>query len=154
MTIGTNDGIWKFGTADAADDTATQAVSDTAYSNDPATWTNDDDAPYASFVLKFQYPSGTIDTGGILLFARLLNTNSTTDEPVPSANWQNHYLGAFPTGTGMSATTDYAVALGPVKLPTTKSSQEYEFYFKNDCNVTVSAGWALTVHPMAIGPHA
>lgn len=154
MAIGTNDTIWKYGTTDVADDGATQAVSDGAYSADPTTWTNDDDSTHASFVLKFQYPSGTIDQNGIILFARLMNNNSTTDEPVPSNNWPNHYLGAFPTGTGMSATTDYAVELGPVELPSMKTSQEYEFYFKNDCNVTISAGWQLTVTPMSVGPHA
>lgn len=153
MAIGTDAAVWYYGTEDAADDAATQAVNDTAYSNDPTTWTNDDDAPYASFVLKFQYPSGTIDTGGIHLFARLLNTNGTTDEPVPSANWAGHYLGTFPTGTGMSAATDYAVALGPVELPSMKASQEYEFYFKNDCNVQISASWVLKVTPMAQGPN-
>lgn len=154
MAISTNDGIWKFGTEDAADDGATQTIATGAYSNDPVTWTNDDDATDASFTLKFQYPSGTIDADGIQLFARLLNNSSTTDEPVPSANWAGHWLGAFPTGTGMSATTDYAVVLGPVPLPMKKTSQEYEFYLKNDCGVTISASWVLTVTPMSIGPHA
>ena len=154
MAIGTNTATWYYGTEDAADDGATQTVADGAYSNDPATWTNDDDAPYASFTLKFQYPSGTIDTGGIHLFARLLNNSTTVDEPVPSANWLGHRLGTFDTGTGMAATTDYAVVLGPVELPNKKTSQEYEFYFKNDCNVTISASWVLTVTPMAYGPNA
>lgn len=154
MAIGANTGIWFYGTEDAADDGATQAVTDTSYSNDPATWTNDDDATHASFSLTFQFPSGTIDKGGIHLFARLLNNDGTTDEPVPSANWDGHYLGTFPTGTGMSATTDYSVVIGPVELPNKKSSQEYEFYFKNDCNVSISAGWSLKVTPMAFGPHA
>jgi hypothetical protein len=105
-------------------------------------------------VLTFQYPSGTIDQGGIALFARLLNTNGTSDEPIPSVNWPAHYLGSFPTGTGMAATTNYPLELGPVELPTMKTSQEYEFYLKNDCNVTISAGWTLKITPMAIGPHA
>lgn len=154
MAIGTDAGVWYFGTEDAADDGATAAISDGAYSNDPVAWTNDDDAPDASFTLKFQFPSGTIDTNGIHLFARLLNNSSTVDEPVPSANWAGHWLGIFPTGTGMAATTDYAVVIGPVPLPSKKTSQEYEFYLKNDCNVTISASWALTVTPMALGPHA
>jgi hypothetical protein len=154
MAIGTNAAVWFFGTEDTADDGATQTIADGAYSVDVATWTNDDDAPQAAFVLTFQYPSGTIDTGGIHLFARLLNTNSTTDEPVPSATWLGHYLGSFPTGTGMAATTNYAVETGPVDLPLMKTSQEYEFYIKNDCNVTISASWTLKVTPMTIGPHA
>ena len=154
MAIGTNATVWYFGTEDTVDDGATQAVTTTSFSVDQATWTNDDDAPFASFVLKWQYPSGTITTTGIHLFARLLNTNSTTDEPVPSATWAGHYLGSFSTGTGMSATTDYAVETGPVELPMMKTSQEYEFYLQNTCGVTISAGWTLKITPMAIGPHA
>ncbi len=153
MAIGADAGVWYFGTEDAADDAATQLVADAAYSNDPVAWTNDDDSTDVAFTLKFQYPSGTIDTGGIHLFARLLNNSTTVDEPVPSANWAGHYLGSFPTGTGMSATTDYAVVLGPVTLPAKKASQEYEFYFKNDCNVSISASWVLTVTPMSLGPN-
>lgn len=154
MAISTGAGIWFFGTEDAADDGATSSVATGAYSNDPVTWTNDDDATDASFCLKFQYPSGTINTGGIHLFARLLNGNSTTDEPVPSANWAGHYLDTFPTGTGMSATTDYALVVGPIPLPMMKTSQEYEFYLKNECGVTMSSGWVLKVTPMSVGPHA
>jgi len=156
MAIGTNDGVWKFGTTDALDDGSTASIADGAYSTttDVAAWTNDDDAPMASFVLTMQYPSGTIDTGGVLLFATLLNNNGTIDEPATSNNWQGRFLGSFATGTGMSATTDYALELGPVELPVSKTSQEYQFYFKNDCNVTISANWQLDVTPITVGPKA
>lgn len=154
MAIGTGDGIWKYGTEDAADDGATSAVATGAYSTDPVAWTNTDDATDASFVLKFQYPSGTINTGGITLFARLININGTVDEPVPSANWLGHRMGTFKTGTGMSAVTDYAVSIGPVPLPSAKSQQEYEFYWANNCGVTISASSVLKVIPMSVGPAA
>lgn len=156
MAIAAGDGVWKFGTEDALDDGTTSSIADGAYSTttDVAVWTNDDDTPQASFELTMQYPSGTIDTGGILLFATLLNGNGTIDEPATSNNWQGHFLGAFQTGTGMAATTDYTLQLGPVDLPTGKSSQEYQFYFKNDCNVTISANWQFDVTPMTIGPKA
>ena len=153
MAIGADAGVWYFGTEDAADDGATSSVADGAYSTDPVAWTNDDDSTDVSFTLKCQYPSGTIDQNGIHLYARLLNNSSTIDEPVPSANWPGHYLGTFPTGTGMSATTDYALVLGPVTLPAKKAGQEYEFYWKNDCNVTISASSVLTVTPMSLGPN-
>lgn len=159
MAIATNDLIWKFGTEDVA--TAgggTSAVASTAgtYSAtaDAAAWTNDDDAPFAAFVLTFQYPSGTITTGGIQLMVRLLNNDGTTDEPALSANWIGNFLGSFRTGTGMSATTNYAVQLGPVRLPTKKSSQEYEFYIVNNCGVQITAGWTLKVTPCTRGPKA
>lgn len=156
MAIGANCGIWYFGTTDSLDDGSTSSISDGAYSTttDVAEWTNDDDATHASFVLTMQYPSGTIDRGGIHLFCTLKDTNGTTDEPATSDNWQGHHLGSFETGTGMSAATDYALQLGPVELPVNETSQVYQFYFKNDCNVTISANWQLDVTPMASGPHA
>ena len=157
MTISTNATVWFFGTEDTV--TAgggTSAVSNAAYSAaaDAAAWTHDDDSQQASFVLTFQYPSGTITTGGIQLFARLINNNGTTGEPQPGTTWMGHFLGNFNTGTGMAATTNYAVELGPVDLPLKKTSQEYEFYVLNSCGVTMTAGWTLKVTPMAIGPHA
>lgn len=157
MAIGTGDAILKYGTPDVV--TAgggTSAVSSGAYSasGDAVAWTNDDDADMASAVLVFQYPSGTITTGGVQLLCRLLNIDGTTDEPPLSANWQGHYLGDFKTGTGMSATTNYALACGPFPLPSTKSSQEMEFYVRDSCGVTMTAGWTLTIIPVADGPHA
>jgi hypothetical protein len=155
MPIETNAAVWFFGTETAVDDGSTQAISNAAFSVDVATWTNADDAPQASFVLTFQFPSGTITTGGIQLYARLLNTNGTTDAPVPSANYLSQYLGSFDTGvTQMAATTNYALQTGPVDLPLMKTSQEYEFYLQNSCGVTMSAGWTLKITPMALGPHA
>jgi hypothetical protein len=155
MAIATNDTILKYGTADVISvGTGTAAVLTGAYSApaDTITWTNTDDAERAAFVLKFQYPSGTITTAGIVLFAQLLNIDGTIDEPVPSANWSGHWLGAFGTGTGMVAVTDYAINVGPVQLPSTKSQQEYVFSVLDNCGVTMSAGWTLTVVPVADGP--
>lgn len=157
MAIGTNDAIRKYGTQDTVSaGGGTSAVSSTAYSasGDAAAWTNDDDSDQASAVLTFQYPSGTITTGGVQLLCRLLNIDGTTDEPPLTANWQGHFLGNFPTGTGMSATTDYAIESGPFLLPSAKTSQEYEFYVRNSCGVTMTAGWTLKITPVADGPHA
>lgn len=159
MTISTNDAVRKFGTQTTV--TAgggTSAVSATAgtysASGDAATWTNSDDVPLASFVLKMQYPSGTITTGGIQLMARLLNNDGTGDEPAATANWLSHFIGNFSTGTGMSATTDYYIAMGPVELPCVKSAQEYEFYIVNNCGVQITAGWTLKITPTTDGPKA
>lgn len=157
MAIGTNDAIRKYGTQDTVSaGGGTSAVSSAAYSasGDAAAWTNDDDSDQASAVLTFQYPSGTITTGGVQLLCRLLNIDGTTDEPALTANWTGHFLGNFPTGTGMSATTNYAIQCGPFLLPTNQASQEYEFYVKNSCGVTMTAGWTLKITPVADGPHA
>lgn len=160
MAIATNDAINKFA---AALDTVsagggTSAVSSGAYSASgdvvSGGWTNDEDAPKASFVLKFQYPSGTITTGGVQLFARLLSVDSTNDEPALTTNWIGHFLGSFRTGTGMSAATDYYVEEGPIALPAINSSQKYGFYLLNNCGVTISAGWTLKARAISIGPSA
>lgn len=157
MTIATNDSIRKYGTEDTVSaGGGTSAVTNGSYSAaaDAAAWTNDDDAAFASFVLTFQYPSGTINTGGIQLYARLINIDGTSDEPQPGTNFEGHQLGSFPTGTAMAATTNYPIELGPVELPSKKSSQEYEFYVKNSCGVSMSAGWTLKVTPITEGPKA
>jgi len=155
MAISTNDSIRKYGTQDTVSaGGGTSAVSSAAYSasGDAATWTNTDDSDQVSAVLTFQYPSGTITTGGIQLLCRLLNIDSTTDEPSLTANWTGHFLGNFKTGTGMSATTNYALESGPFILPSAKSQQEYEFYVLNSCGVTMTAGWTLKITPVADGP--
>ena len=155
MTIAANSTIDFYGTQDTVSAGSTTAVSSAAYcdSDDTIDWTNDDDAPYASFVLTMQYPSGTITTGGIQLMCQLLNTDGTTDEPAITANWTGHFLGNFVTGTGMSATTNYALQTGPVELPRMKTSQEYRFMVLNSCGVTMTAGWTLKVTPVTFGPH-
>lgn len=160
MAIGTNDAINKFA---AALDTVsvsggTASVASGAYSvaGDVVSggWTNDENAIRASFVLKFQYPSGTITTGGIHLMARLMDVDSTNDEPALTANWNGHYLGSFKTGPSMSATTDYYGELGPVALDAINASQNYEFYLLNNCGVTMTAGWTLKVRAITPGPAA
>jgi len=132
----------------------TSAVSNTTYSvtADAAAWTNTDDAELAAFVLKFQYPSGTITTGGIHLFARLMNIDGTNDEPIPDSNYEEHQLGTFPTDSGLAAVTDNYVSLGyDVQLPNMYTQQIYEFYIKDDCGVTLTAGWTVKITPKAKG---
>lgn len=157
MAIGTDAAIHFFGTQDVV--TAgggTSAVSDAAYSvdADAAEWTNDDDAPEAGFILKFQYPSGTIDANGIHLYCSLSEVATTNDEPLVDSGWKPHYLGAFVTDTGQAATTDTYYTLGyHVPLPNLETSQKYKFFVYNDCGVTMSAGWTLSIIPVTVGPH-
>lgn len=155
MAISTNDLVRKFGTQDTVT-SSSAAVSSAAYSvvGSITEWTNDDDTPEASFVLTMQYPSGTITTGGVQLLCRLKDVDGTGDEPSLTANWIGHFLGNFVTGTGMSATTNYSIELGPVELPVSYTSNKYEFYILNSCGVTISAGWTLKVTPISVGPKA
>lgn len=157
MAIGTDATIHFFGTQDVV--TAgggTSAVTDTSFSvdADAAEWTNDDDATKAGMILKFQYPSGTITAGGILLFASLSEVDSTNDEPLVDSGWSPHYLGMFRTDTNQAATTDTYYTLGHhFELPNLETSQKYKFFVKNSCGVTMTAGWTLTIAPVADGPH-
>ena len=158
MAIDSGNIIEFFGTQDTVSaGGGTSAVVDAAYSasGDAAAWTNDDDAELATFVLTFQYPSGTIDTNGIQLFARLMNIDGTADEPQPGSGFEEHFLGSFPTDSGLAATTDNSVSLGyNVELPNMYTSQVYEFYVKNNCGVTMTAGWTLKITPKAKGQRA
>ena len=159
MAIGSNSAVYFYGTEDTV--TAgggTSAVTNTSFSASgdvvSGGWTNDDDAPLADFVLKFQYPSGTIVADGIHLYARLINIDSTNDEPQTDSGWSQHYLGTFVTDTGQAATTDTYYSLTNVALPNKETSQEYEFYVENQTDVTMTAGWTLKITPKTMGPHA
>ena len=158
MAITTGAAINVFGTQDTVTVAGgTSAVTNTSFSASgdvvSGGWTNDDDAPLADFVLTFQYPSGTIVADGVHLYARLMNVNSTADEPQPDAGWQQHYLGTFVTDTGQAATTDTDYVLTNVGLLNTYSSQVYEFYIENQTDVTLTAGWTLKVTPKSYNSH-
>ena len=151
MAIGTNDGIDKFGTQDATG-TTSASVADAAFSiaSDLSTWTNDDDAWRATIILEATYSVAPTASSGVTLYARLLNIVSTNDADVPDANFLQTYLGRFPLN---DVTTAQYIAIDAY-LPNTKTSQEYEFYIKNDGGQTISAGWDIHVTPKTHGPHA
>lgn len=158
MAIGTDAAIHFFGTQDTVTVAGgTSAVTNTSFSASgdvvSGGWTNDDDAPMAAVVLKFQYPSGTIVADGIHLYYRLMNIDGTADEPQPDASHKQHYCGTFVTDAGQAATTDTYYAI-TIALPNTYTSQVYEFYVENQCDVTMTAGWTMKVTPLTIGPHA
>ena len=154
MAIGTDDAIVKFGILDAVDDTSTSAVNDGAMSvaADITAWTNTDDAPQAALILRWQYPSGTID-GDIEIYARPINIDGTDDAPVPDSSHKSHFLGSFDIDTGQAATTD-TVYLASIVLEDVmmKTSQEIEFYLFNSSGVQMSANWDLDIVPVTIGP--
>lgn len=156
MGIETNDLIQKFGTTDAVDDTTTSAVSDGAMSvaADITAWTNDDDAPAARLILRWQYPSGTID-GNIEIYGRPINIDGTDDQPQPDASYKNKYLGTIQIDASQAAITDtvYMEYISLVEI-SMKTSQEIEFYLFNDTGVTMSANWDLDIVPSSLGPHA
>lgn len=159
MAIGTDDGIHKFGTQDQVTVASPAAVADGAFSaaSDVNDWTNDDDAPMASFVLVLQDLSAAPAAGlTVDLFCKPLNmVNTTGDHQGPNANTETIFLGSFLIDAVDPAATDDNYVLGPVELPNVKASQEYEFYIKNNLGVSIDAAdWELWVTPIAIGPAA
>ena len=151
MAITTNSLIEYFGTQDTVT-SGSAAVTDAAFSaqSDIVTWVNDDDAPMASVTLSGTYSVAPTANTGVTLYARPLNTVTTNDGDTPDANFTHIYLGRFPLNDVTSA--QYITI--DVVLPNSKSSQEYEFYIKNDAGQTLGAGWNLYVTPKTYGPHA
>lgn len=156
MAIGTDAAIEVFGTTDPFDDTTTSAITDgnMCADADIAAWTNTDDAPFLKLILRFQYPSGTVD-GNVDIHVRPINVDGTDDPPVPTTTNPTGYAGLFEISPGISATTDYPfVALISLQSFSTKTSQEYEIRIKNNTGVTISANWDLDGIPASIEPNA
>lgn len=158
MAIGTGDAKHKFGTQDQVTVASPGAVSNGAFSAaaDVNDWTNDDDAPLAMFVLVLQDLSAAATAGDTIdLYCKPLNVvNTTGDHQGPNANCKSIYLGSFVIDAVDPAASDDNYVLGPVALPNTKTSQEYEFYIFNNLTTVsiVSAAWELWVTPVSIGP--
>lgn len=149
MAISTDAAIDFYGTQDTVT-SSTAAVTDGSFSAQEDTWTNDDDAPVASIVFAGTYSTAPDANSQVHLYARLLNIQSTNDQITPDANFEHVYLGSFP----LDDTTSAQYVSIDVRLPNTKTSQEYEFYIRNAAGQTLGAGWNLYVTPKTVGPHA
>lgn len=157
MTIATGDQIDKFGASVDTITTGTPgSIANAAFSaaGDVAAWTNDEDAPLAQFFLTAQWATVTgVANKRVILYARLLNVDGTTDAVAPSANRKSIQIGAFNVYAA-STGTNYLFESGLVRLPNAKASQEYEFYLENQSGQTISSGWALKMQTIAPGPAA
>lgn len=151
MAIAADSFIEFFGTQDTLGTTA-GTVADDAFSiaSDLSTWTNDDDAPFASIVLEWDYATGPDASSLVNLYCRLLNIDGTNDETIPTATFALHYLASFMVDAG----TVFQWATKDVVLPNAKTSQEYEFYIENKTGQTIQGSWDLHVTPKTLGPHA
>lgn len=153
MTIGTDDGIDKFGTQDTV--TAgggTSAVSSGAFSasGDTTTWTNDDDAPMASAVFQGDFASAPTAGETVDIYLRLMDIDSTNDAPQPDSNFKMTFAGTLIVDADAAA---QYVAID-IPLPNTTSSQDYQFYIQNNTSVSLDSGWTLKITPKTFGPHA
>jgi len=154
MTISTGDAVDKFGTPAAVDDGSTSSVANAAFSvaADATAWTNSDDAPLAQFLLTCQWATVTgVANKRVVLYARLMDVDSTTDAIAPSTNRKWQAIGAFLVYAAATG-TDYVFDSGICRLPNAESGQIYEFYLENLTGQTISAGWGLKITPMSVGP--
>ena len=158
MAIGTDAVIHFFGTEDELTDSVTTGtVADAAFSdsNDTEEWTNDDDAPYALLKLFVDDWSAAPDANSTVdVYIRMIEIESTNDEPQPDANYRGHYAGSFIVD---AVDADQYLVMGPFELPNYKTSQKYQFYLHNRTGATMGAlnnEWKLWVTPLTFGPHA
>lgn len=151
MAISTNSLIEFFGTQDTLG-TSSSAVANNAFSvaADLSTWTNDDDAPRATVVLSCTFTVAPTANSVINLYLRLLDIQSTNDQPVPDANFTHVYVGSFPVN---DVTTAQYIPID-ITLPNSQTSQQYEFYVENKTGQSLPAGWDIYVTPKTYGPHA
>lgn len=157
MTIGTDSLIDFFGTQDQVDDGSTSTIATTAFSvaADISAWTNDDDAPFANFVLENQFDTTMPTAGTIDLYARVLNLQSTNDPGTPDANNLTYFLGTFPIDFGVANDVNYFSYIYGARLPNNITSQIYEFYLHNNATgQTIGIDWNLWITPTTVGPHA
>lgn len=152
MTIGT-DSLVKFfegDTAGLATTSALIAAGGFSIATDLATWTNTDDAPYFSGVLKIDPASAPAADGYVYLYAQLLNIQGTNDQPIPTANFRHTAIGRFPVKD--DATVQYIH--GVFYIPGHKTGQEYQFFIENGLDVQIDAAWDLYPDSQTVGPHA
>lgn len=146
----------KFGTRDTITTGTPGAIANGSFSaaGDVSIWTNDDNAPYGNFSLKCQWATVTgVANKRVVIYARLMDIDSTTDEVAPSTNRKSNAIGAFNVYAASTA-TDYQFTSGLCRLPPAYGDQKYEFYLENLTGNTISSGWSLTLAPITLGPAA
>lgn len=133
--------------------TTTSAVSAGAFSdgtNDLLEWTNTDDSPWAAFVLECDPASSPAVGSYVMLYTRLMEIDGASNHaPVPTANFPDYEVGRFLVEN--SATKHYIPRV--FWLPAMFSQQKHNFYIRNQMDVSMSAGWDLSVNSMTVGPH-
>ena len=156
MAIGTDSVVEFFGTQDEVTTGTPGTVASGAFSaaGDTADWTNDDDAPLGSAVLKCQFDTTAPTYGTVNLYCSLQNVLGTDDEGNVDDNFRPVPLGAFAIDESIAADTDYVMTIATFTMRNTKSSQVYRFYIENTTGETIGTNWELHITPKTHGPHA
>jgi hypothetical protein len=151
MAIGTDAAIEYFGTQDALDNTS-GAVADGAFSvaSDLLTWTNDDDARYASVVLECNFATAPDANSSVSLYLQALDVQGLNDAPVPDSNFKHIFVEVFP----LNDVTSAQFIPIEIALPNVGAGQVWQPFIQNNAGQSMSAGWDIHITPKAIGPHA
>jgi len=159
MAIGTDAGIWFFGTQDEVTSGTPATIASAAFGKadqgGTVNWTNDDDSTDAAAVLKCQFDTTMPTVGSIDLFAHLLNVQGTSDPNPPDANFEHIYVGTFPIDFDVAADTDFITMIDNFEIPMIGSAQAIDWYIRNNgTSQTIGVSWQLWITPKAVGPHA
>ena len=160
MAIGTNDGIFKFGTQDEVTSGTPATIATNVFGKADqgasVNWTNDDDAPLGSAVLKVQFDTTMPTVGSIGLYAHVLNIQSTNDPGVPDgSNDIAGFVGSFPIDFGVANDVDFYTYIENFQMPALGAAQAIDWYlFNNATGQTIGVSWQLWITPKALGPAA
>jgi len=157
MAIGIDDTIPKFGTQDNIDNGSTAVITNGSFSvlADITPWTNDEDAPFASFVGKFRFDTAMPTVGSIDLYVRLLNIDGTNEPNVPNDSYVSVYIGTFKIDFSVAFDVDFFTTIENAVLPLFQTSQIHEFYIRNNgTGQTIGINWMIKITPYTFGPKA
>jgi len=154
MAISSNTIVWFAGTQTEISSSQT-TVANNVYQLCGASFTNTANATDGAAVLKCQFDATMPTVGNLLLFARLMNIQSTNDAPVPDANYPHILLGAFPIDYGVAADVDFYTCIPNFPFPRAVDAQVIDFYVLNNATgQTMGTGWQAWVSQFALGPTA
>jgi len=120
---------------------------------DVLSWTNADDAPACTMVLKCQWGTAPTDGSVINIFARKLAIDGSNDSPKPTAINRDQLIGRFVVDGDVATATDAYLVTDWMELPNHQTSQIYDTYLENKTGQQISSGWTLKVRGSTKGPH-
>lgn len=158
MAIETNAAINFFGTQDEVTSgtpaTIANALWGKADEGGTVSWTNDDDALWASAVLKCQFDTTFPTKGTIELYAHLLQIQSTNDPGVPSVDYPHKFVAVFPIDFSIAADVDFYTHIALFQIPVIGAAQAIDWYIRNNLTgQTIGVSWQLWITPISPGPH-
>jgi hypothetical protein len=107
-------------------------------------WTNTQNAATASFKLVCGFSFAPTVNSRVSIYARLMNVDGASDEPMPDATFNGRFIGAFNVDEATASAPHIAV---DVPLPAWGDASEMEFYIGNNTGQTISANWRLYIDP-------